>query len=245
MLHDQVGRTHTYRLNAEHLAAGPITALSRLTASFLVVRLETHLKGWGEELAYAAVFGSAATGRMTLDSDIDLFLVRACGIDRREDLQWEERLTELAVIAGRMSKTIEFFDAAELLGKEMANAAGDLYVDAGIAAADVICCVRLNVHSNTGNRNEAVALLKQADSGSERHVNTLLNLKNKATYTHQDLTSVELKKMNCASRAAGGGGETGGGIAHMTVLPWPPGQTGWQKRGHGRGCCLRHLRPLA
>lgn len=95
VLHDQVGRTHTYRLNTEHLAAGPITALSRLAAA-LLDRLEKHLKGWGEELAYAAVFGSAATGRMTLDSDIDLFLVRASGTDRSKDLQWEERLTELA-----------------------------------------------------------------------------------------------------------------------------------------------------
>jgi hypothetical protein len=117
----------------------------------------------------------------------------------REVLMAGQRDCDSAVIAGRISKAIEFFDAADLLGKEMANAAGDLYVDAGIAAADVICCVRLGVHSNTGSHNEAVALLKQADSGSERHLNTLLNLKNKAAYTHQDLTSVELKKMNRAA----------------------------------------------
>ena len=95
VLHDQAGRTHTYRLNLEHLAAGPIKELSRLTATFLD-RLEKHLKAWGEELAYAAVFGSAATGRMTLDSDIDLFLVRAPGTDSDNDLRWEERLTDLA-----------------------------------------------------------------------------------------------------------------------------------------------------
>ena len=111
-----------------------------------------------------------------------------------------QRDCDSVVIAGRMSKAIEFFDAADLLlGKEMAHAAGDLYVDAGIAAADVICCIRLGVHSNTGNHNEAVALLKQADSGSERHLHTLLNLKNKAAYTHQNLTSVELKRMNRAA----------------------------------------------
>ena len=79
------------------------------------------------------------------------------------------------------------------------SAGQHLYVDAGIAASDVICCVRLGVHSNTGDHSEAVALLKRADSGSERHLNTLLNLKNKAAYTHQGLTSAELKKM---SRAA-------------------------------------------
>ncbi|MBF6257853.1 hypothetical protein IU436_18740 [Nocardia farcinica] len=110
-----------------------------------------------------------------------------------------QRRCDSAVTAGRMSKANEFFDAAEHLGEEMPNAAGDLYVDAGIAASDVICCVRLGVHSNTGNHSEAVALLKRADSGSERHLNTLLNLKNKAAYTHQGLTAAELKKMNRAA----------------------------------------------
>lgn len=44
-----------------------------------------------------------------------------------------------AVIKGRLSKAVEFFDAAELLEDTMPNAAGDLFVDAGIAASDVIC----------------------------------------------------------------------------------------------------------
>lgn len=110
-----------------------------------------------------------------------------------------QRDCDSLVTAGRLSKAIEFFDAADHLGEEMLNAAGDLYVDAGIAASDVICCVRLGVHSNTGNHSEAVALLKRADSGSERHLNTLLNFKNKVAYTHQDLTSAELKKMNRAA----------------------------------------------
>lgn len=92
-LHDQVGRTNTYRLNTEHLAAGPIMALSRLASTFLA-RLEAHLDEWGAELRYAAVFGSAATGRMRLDSDIDLFLVRATDHDGDADA-WEQRVTEL------------------------------------------------------------------------------------------------------------------------------------------------------
>ncbi|OBI83065.1 nucleotidyltransferase domain-containing protein [Mycobacterium sp. 1245805.9] len=99
VLHDQVGRTSTYRLNIEHLAAEPILALSRLTASFLD-RLEGHLHGWGEELKYAAVFGSAATGRMTPGSDIDLFLVRASAPEHTGRPEgpgaWEQRVTELA-----------------------------------------------------------------------------------------------------------------------------------------------------
>ncbi len=69
--HDMVGRTNTYRLNTEHLAAEPILALSRLAHSFLS-RLEEHSAKWQEPSVYAAVFRSAATGRMTLASDIDL-----------------------------------------------------------------------------------------------------------------------------------------------------------------------------
>ncbi len=63
---------------------------------------------------------------------------------------------DTVVTAGRMSKANEFFAAADHLGEELPNAAGDLYVDAGIAASDVICCVRLGTHSNTGNHHEAV-----------------------------------------------------------------------------------------
>lgn len=96
VLHDEVGRTHTYRLSTEHLAAEPIMALSRLNSTFLS-RLEHHFGGWGQTLRYAAVFGSAATGRMRLDSDIDLFLVRAAdSVHDAGDDAWEQRVTELA-----------------------------------------------------------------------------------------------------------------------------------------------------
>jgi predicted nucleotidyltransferase len=99
VLHDQVGRTNTYRLNTEHLAVEPIMALSQLNATFLR-RLEAHLKVWGDNLKYAAVFGSAATGRMTLGSDIDLFVVRAAdpeGTEYDADSEvWDERIMELA-----------------------------------------------------------------------------------------------------------------------------------------------------
>lgn len=115
VLNDQVGRTNTYRLNTEHLAAEPIMALSRLTSIFLD-RLEAHLEGWGRDLKYAAVFGSAATGRMTLNSDIDLFLVRACapeldGHDEDPDL-WQQQLTELARLVtawtGNDARVVEY-----------------------------------------------------------------------------------------------------------------------------------------
>ena len=104
-----------------------------------------------------------------------------------------------AVRAGRLSKAVEFHDAAQYLEADMPNAAGDLFVDAGIAASDVICCVRLGVYSSSGTHSEAVALLKMADKGSERHLSTLLGLKNKAAYTHQALATAECRKMNRAA----------------------------------------------
>lgn len=63
----------------------------------------------------------------------------------------------------------------------------------------MICCVRLGMHSNTGNHNEARALRKKADSGSERHLATLLGLKNKAAYTHEPISISECKRMNRAA----------------------------------------------
>lgn len=103
------------------------------------------------------------------------------------------------VIAGRLAKAVEFLDAAEHVEHEMPNAAGHLFVDAGIAASDVICCVRLGCYSNSGTHSAAVTLLKRADKGSEKHLSTLLGLKNKVAYTHQALSAAECKKM---SRAA-------------------------------------------
>lgn len=79
----------------------------------------------------------------------------------------ETRKCNATVASGRLSKANEFFEAAEHLESDMPTPAGDLYVNAGIAAADVICCVRLGMHSSTANRNEARSLLKKADSGSE------------------------------------------------------------------------------
>lgn len=126
VLHDQVGRTNTYRLNTEHVAAEPIMALSRLATTFLA-RLEAHLDEWGAELIYAAVFGSAATGRMRLDSDIDLFLVRATS--DRDDDAWQQQVTELGRLVtawtGNDGRTVEYTED-EL---RVAAAAGEPLLD--------------------------------------------------------------------------------------------------------------------
>jgi hypothetical protein len=77
----------------------------------------------------------------------------------------------------------------------------DLRVDAGIAAADVICCARLGLHAAGENHNEAVALLRQAEPGAEKHLRTLLNLKSKVAYSHQPAANDERKKVCRAADA--------------------------------------------
>ena len=72
------------------------------------------------------------------------------------------------VRAGRLKKAIEFHDAAALLEDDAPNAAVDLLVDAGIAAADAICCVRLGVHSakrepQRGDRSSGKGRARRSD----------------------------------------------------------------------------------
>jgi predicted nucleotidyltransferase len=92
VLSERVGNAYAYRLNTAHLAAKPIVELAKLFDTFLK-RLEQELDGWQYPPVYAAVFGSAADGTMTSDSDVDLFLVRATGTP---DADWARQVNELA-----------------------------------------------------------------------------------------------------------------------------------------------------
>lgn len=104
------GRALLYRLNRDHLAAGPVVALAHLREAF-VDRLRSHLLGWPEPPAYAALFGSAARGDMSAGSDIDVFLLRG---DGRGD-GWEERVAALGLLASRWTgadvRVLEFGEA--------------------------------------------------------------------------------------------------------------------------------------
>lgn len=71
----RVGNAYNYRLNRDHLAAEHIIKLADLMDIFLA-RLTERLEAWEVRPVYAAVFGSAARGSMTMESDLDLLLVR-------------------------------------------------------------------------------------------------------------------------------------------------------------------------
>jgi hypothetical protein len=102
---------------------------------------------------------------------------------------------------GRLAKANEFLDAALLVEDEMANAAVNLYVLAGIAAADAICCTRLGKHAIGENHAEAILLLKQADREVEQHLRNLLNLKSKAAYAETSATVAERKRVRRSAEA--------------------------------------------
>ena len=88
---DRVANAFSYRLNRKHLAAEHIIGLARLQET-LLNRLEAHLATWENPPTYAAVFGSAAHGSMTVDSDLDLLLVRP---NNTNDDCWDAQINEL------------------------------------------------------------------------------------------------------------------------------------------------------
>ncbi|HXL20442.1 MAG TPA: nucleotidyltransferase domain-containing protein [Streptosporangiaceae bacterium] len=98
VVHSQrVGNAYSYRLNRQHLAADPIIQLARLPRT-LLQRLEDRLNSWAFPPTYAAVFGSAARGTMTEDSDLDLLLVRA---DDTPIQIWDEQVADLVADVSR------------------------------------------------------------------------------------------------------------------------------------------------
>lgn len=104
---------------------------------------------------------------------------------------------------GRMKKAVEFLDAATLIADddEFSNASVNLLVNAGIAAADVVCCVRLGVHAKGENHNEAADLLSKADPALQKHLRVLLGLKSKVAYTHEPVSKQEQTKSIRAAEA--------------------------------------------
>lgn len=116
VLSDRVGNTFAYRLNREHLAAAHIIGLSQLREVFLS-RIEDRLASWDVQPVYAAVFGSAARGSMTGESDVDLLLVRP---DGAEDEVWETQvgalMTDVTRWVGNDARPLEF-TAAEVVAR--------------------------------------------------------------------------------------------------------------------------------
>jgi predicted nucleotidyltransferase len=88
----RTGRTYSYRLNRDHLAAEAIVMLANLGAT-LLERIRTTIGEWQEAPSFGAVFGSAARREMTNESDIDLFLVHRADADLDQFQAQTDQLT--------------------------------------------------------------------------------------------------------------------------------------------------------
>jgi hypothetical protein len=97
VLSDRVGNAYIYSLNREHLAAAYIVGLAGLMTTFLA-RLTRELEMWEARPRYAAVFGSAALGTMSADSDLDLLLIRP---DNVGDDLWDAQVDRLVEMVTR------------------------------------------------------------------------------------------------------------------------------------------------
>lgn len=108
---------------------------------------------------------------------------------------------------GRLRKAGQFLDAAILIADQASEQTGkaDAYITlcihAGIAASDVICCARLGQHAQGESHAEALAMLGQADRGSEKHLRVLLGMKTKIGYSHTEATVTEAKRAGRAAEA--------------------------------------------
>lgn len=89
-----VGRTHLYRLNRAHIAAEPILVIAR-SRDTLTAKIRERLERFSHRPAFAALFGSAALGKMRTGSDIDMLLVRPGRLDAAEP-QWVQDVADLS-----------------------------------------------------------------------------------------------------------------------------------------------------
>lgn len=113
----------------------------------------------------------------------------------------------------RLAKAEQFLAAAELASTDGAlrSAEASLLVDAGIAAADAICCARLGERSADGSHAAAVDLLAGVDRAAAKQLRTLLGLKHLAQY---DTADPPASRLATARRAAAGMVDTARSAMH-------------------------------
>jgi len=106
-----------------------------------------------------------------------------------------------------MAKAEQFARAATVV-RDLADEADDvadayvtLCVHAGIAAADVICAVRLGYFASGERHDEAVTLLSSVDGAAAKHLAVLLGMKTAAGYGHAPVSSTRAVRAGRAAEA--------------------------------------------
>jgi predicted nucleotidyltransferase len=121
------GKAILYRLNRDHVAAGAIVELSELPST-LTARIQQLVASWQHPSVAMALFGSAARGQATSDSDVDLLVIRPDSVDD-ENPVWSANVIELTEAVerwtGNRCEILEYSEAefARLLRK------GDSLID--------------------------------------------------------------------------------------------------------------------
>ena len=105
------------------------------------------------------------------------------------------RPSTTSYITARRLDAAEFMRAAPQLDNDgyHPDVVVTLAAHAAIAAADVICSVRLGKHSADGNHDAAVGLLREHDPKLANDLDIVLRRKQRAGYSDTDLTDADTK----------------------------------------------------
>ena len=90
----EAGRALLFTLNREHVAAHAVFVMAGLGAA-LLERIRDEIETWEVAARHASLFGSFARGDGDVESDVDLFVVRAPAV-AADDAVWREQLDGLA-----------------------------------------------------------------------------------------------------------------------------------------------------
>lgn len=119
------------------------------------------------------------------------------------------RRSDEKTIAGRLRKAEQFMQAAEALREiagiedDLSDAFVTLCVHAGVAAADVVCCIALGQYAQGEDHNAAVAHLSKVRPGGRELGNslrTLLGMKTRAGYSHEQMDAIARTRAHRAAQ---------------------------------------------
>lgn len=94
-------RLNFYSFNRDHVAAGAVIAAMGLRQK-LFERIADNVRSWKIQPVSLAIFGSAARGDGTPESDIDVLVVRSNNLDA-DSPAWEEQIYELSLLIYKWS----------------------------------------------------------------------------------------------------------------------------------------------
>ncbi len=136
VLAERAGNAWLYRLNRDHLAAQSIISIAQLRV-VLLERISELVAAWEPLPVFVALFGSASTGGMGIESDIDLFVVRPKFIDSEDEGWWKQVADLEAAVHGWTGNDARVFelDEDEVINELNAGVPGAV---ADIAASGVV-----------------------------------------------------------------------------------------------------------